>query len=173
MGGVSDEFGFEIEGRLYGIVLPGQFTQDECGLFYEIAGWSVEEIWIDEIPFSEWLKRDGAMTALTTIAYRRGNPDAAAEDVRLVIGSQNRMELLASLFRSLFPEDENPKAEGTTSVPNESSTSSSDENPSTPPPEDESSGSSSETSSGQPDEAPAGIGESGGPSTSVPLRQVV
>ena len=176
---MSDErAGFEIDGVFYEVPLPSSFDLDEAKVFYETTGFVVEAIWLEDLGFADLMKREGFLTALVVIAYRRANQDASIDDIRARVGKVNRQQLFVSMVASMTAGLEEPdkgKGEGTTSVPNESSTSSSSESKTSEQRNSERSGELSTTSSVPRVVALGTTGtiESGTLSTSVPIRQAV
>ena len=151
------------------------FDNDECRIFFETTGTTIEELWLGDTSYADMFRKDGFLNALAHIAYRRAHRESDGETVRTLVGKQNRLRLLAALLEQAGEDDAPGEDSGTTSVPNESSTSSNSENESTRPSRDGSSGKSSETSSVPQVVArgTTGTGESDISSTSPPLRQVV
>lgn len=172
------EAGFVIDGTTYEVPSPSSFDMDEAEIFHQNSGLLVEDIWLDDLKFHDLLKREGFLTALVIIAYRRGNPDVPADQIRARVGKLNRMELFASTVTSLVGVEEDGdegKDGGATNAPNESSTSSSSENKSSEPTNSGPSGERSTTSSVPQVVAQGTTGtiESGTPSTLPHIRQVV
>lgn len=170
--------GFKIDGVVYEMPLPSSFDMDEAEIYFKYTGLVVEEFWLENVGWDELKKRPGFIAALAHIAYRRQHPDANYDDVRVVVGRQNRYELVGSWISSLLDEpdgSEDPKAENP--APDKQSRISSEteskRGKTTSPAE--SSGEPSTTRSGQQDGGPATTGTPGsdGQPGSVPLRQVV
>ena len=169
--------GFKIDGQVYEMPLPSSFDIDEAEIYFKYTGVVLEEIWLENIGWNELKTRPGFVPAFAHVAYRRAHPEVGYDDARVVVGRQNRYELVGSWIASLADDDasEDPKAtsdEQTKPSPTSSETGSKPGNPTLPP---ESSGPGSTKSSVPPVVARGTTGTSGsdGPATSVPLRQVV
>jgi len=102
--------GFEIDGKSYEVALPSTFDMDEAQIFYEYTGFVVEEIWLGG--GEDLTRRPGFLAALAHISFRRGNETAENDEIRMVVGKQNRLELFGSLLEAVQPEpvvSEDPK----------------------------------------------------------------
>lgn len=173
---------FEIDGEPYEFPLLSTFDLDEDRIFYRLTGMHTEDAWLGlhdgTVTSRDLFDNEGFLPAMTQVAYRREHPDVDDELIVKVAGRQKRMDMVASLARSLGEpgeEDEPGKDEGTTSVPNESSTSSSSEKPSSSEPKP-SPGSTDSASYSEPQEdGPATTGTSGSDTSpaSAPVRLVV
>lgn len=141
----------EIDGQLYELPDISSFDLDEDRIFYKATGLHAEDVLIGlqeggGLSFRDVLDNEGYLSAVAHIAYRREHENEADDVVMKVVGRQKRVALLASLLNSAQGDDD-PKDEGATNAPDESSTRSSSESESTPPNKTGSSGTPSETSS--------------------------
>lgn len=171
--------GFTIDGVPYEMPLPSSFDIDEAEIYFKYTGFVLEEIWLDDLGWDQLKTRPGFVPALAHVAYRRANPGASFDEVRVVIGKQNRYELVGSWISSLMPDDEpseDPKEPVSGDPTRPSATSSETESkPGKTTSPSESSGPGSTTSSGEPvvEHEITGTFESDGPAVSVPLKRVV
>lgn len=171
--------GFKIDGVVYEMPLPSSFDIDEAEIYFKYTGVVLEEIWLENIGWDELKTRPGFVPAFAHIAYRRAHPGTGYDDVRVVVGRQNRYELVGSWIASLADDDESsedPKAQTNDAPTRPSPTLSGiDSKPGKTTLQPESSGLGSTTPSAQPDGERVTTGTSGsdGQAMSVPLRQVV
>lgn len=181
------ELGIEIDGSTYEWPQLGSLSMDEARIFHKATGFPYEELWIGKPDGQQWEPRSfymapGCLEALAHIAYRREHENAADDDIRVIVGNLNRLQVFFSLIRDLTDgeeeaqeDDEAGPLEDATSDPAGSSPRSSDEKPTTPLSRDSSSGTPSETSSVPQVVAlgTTGIGGSGMSSTSDRIRRAV
>lgn len=171
--------GFKIDGVVYEMPLPSTFDIDEAEIYFKYTGVVLEEIWLENIGWDELKTRPGFVPAFAHVAYRRAHPGTGYDDVRVVVGRQNRYELVGSWIASLADEDESsedPKAPTTADLTRPSPTSSeTDLKPGRTSWLPESSGQDSTMRSAPLDGEPesTGTSASGSDQVSVPLRQVV
>lgn len=126
----------EIDGSMYDFPMLSSFDLDEDRIFYQLTGMHTEDAWLGldagTVTSRDLFDNEGFLAAMAQIAYRREHPDVTDDLVVKLVGRQKRVDLIASLARSITPEeeqDEPGKDEGTTSVPTGSSQSSSSAKP--------------------------------------------
>lgn len=172
------EAGFKIDGVVYEMPLPSSFDIDEAEIYFKYTGVVLEEIWLENVGWDELKTRPGFVPAFAHVAYRRAHPNAGYDDIRVVVGRQNRYELVGSWIASLADDEssEDPKEQTTDDPTRPSPTSSETESkPGKTTSHSESSGPDSMTRSEPPvvEHETTGTSVSDGQPTSVPLRQVI
>lgn len=95
---------FTIEGADYPIPQLTSLTLDEAVVFYRVAGFPVEDLWIkpkDTTGIQQMLDRmrdPAVVLTLVNIAYRRGNPGVPDRDVADVVGRVQLLDALSALM---------------------------------------------------------------------------
>ena len=146
---------FEIDGREYPVPSVFQLTMGEAQVLFDYSGYTLEDF-VPPVPGEPDDKRfrqirDPAFKrAMVHIAFQRGNPDTAREDITRLVDGMQMLDVTAALYAD---DDQDP----TPVSPNEPQTSSESERQST----NASSGRPSSTTLAPQDATHAPIGATG------------
>lgn len=117
---MAADSGFEIDGTTYEVPSLDTFNMDESQVLFDYAKLALEDF-VDPHPDltetekeaflaerAEKLKNPALLRSLAHVAYQRGNPDVKAADVRVLMGKQNSVSILADFLAGGEGDDSLP-----------------------------------------------------------------